>query len=148
MSEFKPLTNLQINEYFKGKKGYGGTKALDQLPKKIGKKAYIINFDDSWEGGSHWVCVYNKKDKECYYFDSFGGYPPPEIFDFMEGSGKKLLRNNEQIQHVDSIMCGYYCIDVIEKLDNGNTFVDVIYDYDFNPNDNEEEIKQKFSRNR
>lgn len=146
MSKFQPLTNIQINEYMArqgSKKKYGGTYAIDELPKKIQAKSYIINFDESTQGGSHWVCVYNK-GKVCYYYDSFGGHPPERIHKFMKTSNKRMIRNDTQIQDMKSIMCGYYCCNVIDRLDNGDSFLDILYDYDHNTKSNEKKIKNCF----
>ena len=43
----------------------------DSLPKTIKDGAYIINFDEYADFGTHWIALY-VKNIEVFYFDSFG----------------------------------------------------------------------------
>ena len=46
------------------------------------------------------------------YFDSFGvEYIPTEINEFVEN--KNIKTNIFRIQAYDSVMCGYFCIDLL-----------------------------------
>ena len=46
------------------------------------------------------------------YFDSFGvEYIPTEINEFVEN--KNIKTNTFRIQAYDSVMCGYFCIDLL-----------------------------------
>ena len=42
---FNPLTNIEINEYYKNEPRFNGVYSRDNLPNKIKKGAYIINLD-------------------------------------------------------------------------------------------------------
>ncbi len=143
---FPSLSNFDIDNHFKGNKRYIGTRASDRLPKSIGKRSIVINFDKYGNPGTHWVCVYGNNPKWVYYFDSFGMDPPKSIYTFLKSGGRKVLMNDLQIQHKDSNMCGYYCLDVIDRLDKGESFIDIIYDYEHNPAENEQKIRAKFTK--
>ena len=113
------LSNFDFIDYYKGNKLFGGVFSRDDLPKKCrAKKFYIVNFNQKHEGGSHWVAVISFD--RCYYFDSFGVYPPPEIESFMQTSGKERKWNRYmRIQDLESIMCGYFCIYMINEMCEG-----------------------------
>ena len=48
---------------------YIGTFPSDKIPKKNGYM--IVNLDNSSQGGSHWIALYQKNGKK-YVYDSFG----------------------------------------------------------------------------
>ena len=51
--------------------------------KKIKDGAYVINFDEYADTGTHWIALFCKKN-EIIYFDSFGvEYIPEEIKEFI-----------------------------------------------------------------
>ena len=66
------------------------------------------------------------------YFDSFGVERiPKEIKKFI--SNKNIKTNIFRIQAHDSIMCGYFCIGVIDFMSSGKTLTD--FTIFFSPND-------------
>jgi hypothetical protein len=71
--------------------------------------AYIINLNNQGEEGSHWVCMYIRKN-HCVYFDSFGCICPPAVSKFLLQSKIKTIYNVEDIQNIKDSYCGYYCI--------------------------------------
>ena len=77
------------------------------LPKPCG---LIINQDEHYKPGSHWVAVKLEKYKPAYYFDSFGSYPRKEIISFMEQNSKSWVYNKKKYQSDLSSLCGYYCL--------------------------------------
>lgn len=141
MSGFKSLSNGDIDNYYRKNKSYYGTRPSDMLPHKLGKKSIVINFDTSDGGGTHWVCMWNKNPKFLFYFDSFGLAPPKRIKKAIMREGKKAIMNTIQIQNIDSNMCGYYCCYVIDRLDKGDSFTDILYDFEHNTLENEKKIK-------
>lgn len=83
--------------------------ARDMIPKQIeDNSTYIINLDDHFGGGTHWVAISNFD--VCCYFDSFGIAPPPEIIRFMKTSHKLTIYSDNPVQNYDSFLCGYYCL--------------------------------------
>ena len=123
MSRDRSLSSLEINEYFKNNKYYGGCLSKDELKnKKPDNKFWIVNLMDSDKGGgSHWVLVFDciipdaNRDM-CMYFDPYGIHPPPVIVNFMKRSKKGKIYTDDQYQDMDSTQCGYYCIYVVEQL--------------------------------
>ena len=129
---FHPLTNIEINEYYKNEPRFNCVYSRNNLPKKIKKGAYVINLDKYENTGTHWVALF-VKPKYMVYFDSFGiEHIPKEINKFIcskELRAKALgsaVGNNDiksnifRIQAYDSIMCGYFCIEFINYMLKGN----------------------------
>ena len=76
---FHPLTNIEINEYYKNEPRFNGVYSRNNLPNKIKKGAYIINLDEYENAGTHWDSLF-VKPKYTVYFDSFGvEHIPKEI---------------------------------------------------------------------
>ena len=104
LTPFHPLTNFEIQDYFKDEPRFNGVYSRNNLL-NIKREAYIINLDHSKNTGTHWVVIFVKKD-EVIYFDSFGvEHIPKEI---MEKIGNKNIKTSIfRIQDNNSIMCGY-----------------------------------------
>lgn len=106
----KPLTNIDLNNM---------CNALDIPLKAILMKnevkrgmpdgCYIINLDDSTGGGTHWT-GYLQKNKEVCYFDSYGVYPPQDLFEIFQDENTEITSNPYDIQDYNSILCGYYVV--------------------------------------
>ena len=80
---FHPLTNIEINEYYKNEPRFNGVYSRNNLPKTIKKGAYVINLDEYENTGTHWVALF-VKPKYTVYFDSFGiEHIPKEINKFI-----------------------------------------------------------------
>jgi hypothetical protein len=65
--------------------GIGDINFDELIEQNINKIGLVINFDEHWKSGSHWVGLYAdiSKDK-IYYFDSYGGKPKRKICDFVK----------------------------------------------------------------
>ena len=140
---FHPLTNIEINEYYKNEPIFNGVYSRNNLPNKIKKGAYVINFDEYENTGTSWVALF-VKPKYTVYFDSFGiEHIPQEINKFIDNNDiKKYIF---RIQAYDSIMYGYFCIEFINYMLKGKTLLD--YTNLFSPNDfkkNDQVIKRIF----
>ena len=49
------------------------------------KIGMVINLDEHWQTGSHWVALFaNLVKNQIYYFDSYGIRPPPRIINFIK----------------------------------------------------------------
>ena len=100
---FHPLTNIEINEYYKNEPRFNGVYSRNNLPKIIKKGAYVINLDEYAN-----IALF-VKPKYTVYFDSFGvEHIPKEIKKFI--GNKNVKANIFRLQAYDSIMCGYFCI--------------------------------------
>ena len=52
---FHPLTNIEINEYYKNQPRFNGAYSKNNLPNKIKKGAYVTNLDEYENPGTRWV---------------------------------------------------------------------------------------------
>ena len=117
-----PLTNFEIQEYYQNEPRFNGVFSRDNLPNKIKDGAYIINLDEYSEIGTHWVILY-VKNNIVTYFDSFGvEHLPKEIVKFIDN--KNIKTNIFRIQAYDSIICGYFCIGLINFMFKSKTLTD------------------------
>lgn len=94
------------------------------LSKRLNEMNFIVNFQNSNQGGTHWVCVIVHKNKN-YYFDPYGAEVPNNIRKFL---GKNITRSNYQIQNYNTFSCGEFCILVIYLVvEKGMKYEDVIF---------------------
>ena len=141
---FHPLTNIEINEYYKNEPRFNGVYSRKNLPKTIKKGAYGINLNEYENTCTHWVALF-VKPKYTVYFDSFGiEHIPKEINKFIRSKEIGSALNNDiksnifRIQPYDSIMCGYFCIEFINYMLKGKTLLDytnLFFPNDFKKND-------------
>ena len=121
---FKPphlLTNFEIRKYYQNEPKFNGVYSRDNL-RKIKDGAYVINFDEYSNIGTHWVALYLQKNN-ITYFDSFGVEDiPKEIKSFIKN--KNIKTNIFRIQAYDSIMCGYFSIRFVDFMLAGKTLTE------------------------
>ena len=106
----------------------------------------IINLDDFGSIGTHWVCCWRAKNGDHEYFDSFGLPPPDEWEQELKRLGKKgFLRNDNQLQWIKSVRCGYYCLLFLNERNRGTSFKDILKIFSADVFDNERIVKNYFS---
>ena len=106
----------------------------------------IINLDRDNNGGTHWVCWSNiPKNPYILYFDSFGISPSDIIAKFLNTSGKPIKYNNSEMQMYKSIMCGWYCIYILDKLNKGKDLRDILFTFEQDPEILNEKIISKYA---
>ena len=131
-----PLTNFEIQEYYKNEPRFNGVYSRDNLPKTIKNGAYVINLDGYEDVGTHWIALY-VKDNEITCFDSFCvEHVPKETKKIIEQ--KNINTDIFRIQADNSIMCGYFCIGFIDFMFAGKSLIDftsLFSPYDFKKND-------------
>ena len=131
-----PLTNFEIQEYYRIEPRFNGDYSRDNLPKTIKNVAYVINLHEYEDVGTRWIALY-VKDNEITYFDSFGvEHVPKEIEKFI--GHKNIKTNIFRIQVDNSIMCGYFCIGFIDFIFAGKSLIDftsLFSPYNFKKND-------------
>ena len=131
----------------KGIPGWIGTVTRDTLPYDIkDRELCVINYDTVTGAGTHWVCYANLPNQShVIFFDSFGVIPSVEVQQYLKSSGKEIAYSTGQIQSIDSIMCGYYCVYVLKELNKGRSFADILSVFDVSPTaKNEKLIRSKF----
>ena len=116
-----PLTNFEIQKYHQNEPRFNGVYSRDNL-QKVKDGAYIMNFDEYSNIGTHWVALY-LQNNNFTYFDFFGvEHIPKEIRTFI--SNKNIETNIFRIQAYDSIMYGYFRIGFIGFMPAGKTLTD------------------------
>ena len=132
-----PLTNFDIQKYFQNEPRFNGVYSRDNLP-KIKDGACVINLDEYFDIGTHWVALWVSKaspkdvdNNNFTYFDSFGvEHIPKEIKTFI--SNRNIRTSIFRIQAYNSIMCGYFCFGFIDFMFKGKTLTE--YKNLFSPN--------------
>ena len=94
---------------------------------KIYSDRGFVNIDNGSQGGSHWTC-FIVKDNKSYYFDSFGG--APDIF-LLNQLPKPKIYHNYKIQHVNSKLCGSYCLYLLYLIERMK-YYDIVLKMYFN----------------
>jgi hypothetical protein len=84
----------------------------------------FVNLNKSTEEGSHHVCYWKKGDNK-YYFDSFGVIPPKEVIEYLKSP---ILYSTYQIQKFNDSNCSEWCLFVLNKLNKGKNYIDIILD--------------------
>ena len=56
-----PLTNFEMQEYYKNEPRFNGGFSRNNLPRKIKDEAYIINVGEYADVGAHWIALFCKK---------------------------------------------------------------------------------------
>ena len=73
-----PLTNFEIQKYYKNEPRFNGVYSRDNLP-WIKDRAYVINLDEYSDIVNHWVALY-VNNNDVTFFNSFGvEHIPKEI---------------------------------------------------------------------
>ena len=110
------MNTIQINKVLKSevktKKIYLGTFSVDQLPKKIiYPSCLIVNNQNSYESGEHWLAIFFHKNKVAEFFDSFGNSPCYyNLGNYLDSHSKRFTFNKTPLQSFTSLYCGLYCI--------------------------------------
>lgn len=103
------------------------TKAMASGTRAIG---IVYNLDPHFKSGSHWVANYiDIPGHKCYYFDSYGMEPPPQVAKFMKWlttqDPKMRLEYNARRLQYKNTECGIYCIYFIIRMLEGDKFTDI-----------------------
>ena len=92
------------------------------MSKIIKDGAYVTSLDEYAGVGTHWIALYIL-NIGIVYFDIFEvEYIPKEIKKCVEN--KTITTNIFRIQANGSIMCGYFCIGLIDFMIAGETLID------------------------
>ena len=130
------LTNVDLL-YYANKLGiiiFRGVFMRDRLPKtKSAPEVGIMNFNDSTQPGTHWVCWIIKNNGQRFYFDSYGQNVPEELMKYLKSSQEYkndipvVRRNALVVQRLNTTECGRLCLFVIRCMqDNGCSFDGII----------------------
>ena len=103
-------------------KNFIGCHSKDQIFLIENNKSMIINLQNSYEPGSHWIALKRVKNS-IFVFDSFGiGYIPVGIFKVFKNF--KIITNIYRIQDISSNLCGMFCVlFILYDIKNKNDFI-------------------------
>ena len=110
-----PLTNFEIQKYYKKELGFNSVFSRNNLPKKIKDGGYVLNLDEYADVGTH----------------------PEEIKKIV--GNENIKANVFRVQTNDSVMCGFFCIGFIDFMSAGKklaAYTNLFSPYDFKKNDN------------
>ena len=129
--------NLKLlRKYYQNEPRFNGVYSRDNLPNKLKDGVYVINLDEHFDIGTHWIALYILNDN-VPYFDSFGvEHIPKEIKKFIDKS--TIVTSIFRIQAYDSVMCGYFCIGFIDFMLESKSltdFTNLFSPSDFKKND-------------
>ena len=86
-----PLTNFEIQTYYKNESRFIGVYSRENVPDKIKDREYVINLDEYYDVGTHWIALH-VNSKTVTYFDSFGiEHIPKEVKKFI---GNRDIKSN------------------------------------------------------
>ena len=121
-------TNIYLENQAKnlGFRNFRGVIFKDELSsmKPLNQECGILGSKDHTQDNMHWTAWFKDNDNK-YYFDSFGLDPTIEIVKYL---GKNILISTFQIQHYNEDDCGEWCLFVLNRLNKGQHFIDVILD--------------------
>ena len=121
-----PLTNFEIEVYYQNVPRFNGVYSRDNLPDKIKDGTYVINLDI----GTQWIALY-VNNKTVTYFDSFGLEHISKVVEKFVNN-KNIIANIFRIQAYDSVMCGYFVLDLLDCMFMSKSLKD--YTNLFSPN--------------
>jgi len=111
------LNNIQLNKILKHdmctSRYFLGVFSNDNLPKKIKNypSIFIINTSPSYIQEGHWLAVFISKNKQLYFFDSYGLHPKfYKLNKYFNSISRKFTYNKTQFQSFFSKTCGYFCL--------------------------------------
>ena len=86
----------------------------------------LVNIDNGYRGGTHWV-GFKLEDNKSYYFDRFGGQPEKFL---LKQSPKPIIYHNYKIQYINFKFCGsygLYLFFLIETMNYFDTFLKLYF---------------------
>jgi len=109
---------------------YLGCFSSDQLVRnsKNFPQSLVVNFDPSWQEGSHWVAIFAESPISVDYYDSLGIWPPlnENISQFLSNF-KHVHFNPCAFQGIKSKKCGKHAIFFIFNRSNGKSFDQILH---------------------
>ena len=97
--------------YYQNEPRFNGVYSRDNFPDKIKEGAYVINLDEYYDIGTHWIALHINT-KTMTYFDSFG---VENIAKEVQKSinNKNIIANMFRTQAYDSVVRGNFVFDLL-----------------------------------
>lgn len=125
---------------------------FEELERTTPKIGMIINLDEHYKSGSHWVALYaNLQNYKIYYFDSFGKKPGKRVFKFIikiltymykkkyhtafdidvflnkfHNSNEFDVRFNRKQHQFKNTECGVYSMNFLIRILNNENFDQIV----------------------
>lgn len=119
-------TNTELNNEAKRLKlkHFRGVFMKDELKniKPLEQECGIINSQPSYKNNGHWCCWW-KDNNQKYYFDSYGIKPLKEVYTYLKSP---VIYSTYQIQQFNDSNCGQWCLYVLNELNKGKDYIDII----------------------
>ena len=118
-----PLTNFEVQKCYQNEHNFNGVYSRNNLS-KIKDGAYVINLDDYESTGTHRIVLYVKtsNDSMLKYFDSLGVEHISKEIKQLIGN-RNITGNIFRKQRYDLIMFGYVCIEFIDFMLKGKSWL-------------------------
>ena len=121
-------TNFQLEDAAKRLKikNFRGVIMRDEIKKMkpLKQECGILGSKTSREDDMHWTAWW-KDGKKKFYFDSFGLTPTVEIVKYLKSP---IIYSTFQIQQFNEVNCGEWCLYVLNRLNKGDEYDDIILD--------------------
>ena len=105
------LSNIFIENLMFHFPNFLGVYSSDNIPLLTDKRqSIIINFDRSYEMGSHFIAIFMKNKKTCLYFDSLNFENIPIELSVYLQQYPNVEDLSKNIQSRFSTFCGFYCM--------------------------------------
>ena len=100
-----------MQKYYQNNPKFNGIYSRNNFS-KTKDRAYVINLDQFKSIVTHWIALYVTVNN-IIYFDNFGvEHIPKENKELVEN--KNIITNIYRLEEYNSIMCGYFCIRIID----------------------------------
>ena len=108
---------------------FQGVYSIDTIPLLREKSAIVINNDESWEAGSHWLALFVDERKRLEFYDSYG--KPPDFYGHYLNNYvshySNVCWNSITFQSPTSNVCGHYCIYFLRRRCMGDSMYSIIH---------------------
>ena len=110
-----------LSNDFMTKDIFRGVYPIDKVPTDLKYGGYVINTDESYKPGEHWIVMFIPNKGDAEYFDSFGQPPQQRLL------VKDFVYNAVRLQKTLSNACGFYCVYYILMRARGMNMKEIIY---------------------
>lgn len=121
----------------------------DMLPLRVTLPfSAIINNSKSFEEGTHWTALFIDQHGIATYFDSYGLKPQTkELQHFIRAHAKKVICNGQQLQRINSRVCGMYSLIFLYFMNNmSNSLEQFLSHFSLNLFLNDKVVETMFSK--
>jgi len=138
-----PLVDVVSKDELKGQKRQLGSWVINLQDEDKGSGSHWVflkifsdklrddnsseDVDTSDEDDDEYKLMEKKHEVGAIYFDPFGVYMPKDVLEFVKPLRPKVVRNDKQIQNINSSQCGWYCLACdycLEHKQFGKTYFD------------------------